>query len=126
MHFPFSLFFLLKIGLVPKPPCQKNVEQKQQFYIVNKQIIDDKNTVLMKYNTEAKMWVKHETAKYSYKNNKLELNIPREELGITENGFVFDFKWSDNPDRLDDPISLATGGDSAPDRRFNYRCIWEK
>jgi hypothetical protein len=27
---------------------------------------------------------------------------------------------------LKDPISLCLAGDSAPNRRFNYRCIWKK
>ena len=40
--------------------------------------------------------------------------------------FSFDFHWCDNPADLKDPISCASNGDSAPNRRFNYRCIWSK
>jgi hypothetical protein len=38
----------------------------------------------------------------------------------------FDFKWADNPTTLDNVISLCTHGDTAPNRRFNFRYIWKK
>jgi len=48
-------------------------------------------------------------------------------LGETvENPTGYDFKWSDNPVGMNDPISLCTGGDTTPNRRFNYRCNWRK
>jgi hypothetical protein len=37
-----------------------------------------------------------------------------------------DFKWSDNPEKLENPISFALNGDTAPNRRFNYRLKWKK
>ena len=37
-----------------------------------------------------------------------------------------DYKWSDNPTELVDPISLCVAGDTAPNRRFNYRFIWKE
>jgi hypothetical protein len=33
-------------------------------------------------------------------------------------------KGIDIPAEWDDPVSLCTDGDTAPNRRFNYRCIW--
>ena len=47
-------------------------------------------------------------------------------LGLTGDGFTFDFKWSDNAYELEDPISFCLHGDTAPNRRFNYRCIWNR
>jgi hypothetical protein len=38
----------------------------------------------------------------------------------------FDYHWADNPADLESPISLSMNGDSAPNRRFNYRAIWKK
>ena len=58
------------------------------------------------------------------KGAELALAIPRDALGLTGDAFTFDFKWADNPADLVDPISLCTAGDTAPNRRFNYRFIW--
>jgi hypothetical protein len=63
---------------------------------------------------------------YRYEGRGIEIAIPRKLLGLTGSRFTFDFHWVDNPDRLENPISLCTHGDSAPNRRFNYRCVWEK
>ncbi len=95
-------------------------------YLVNKEVDDHDNTMLMYYNQEEENWKKQSALKYNYANNQVEIEIPRDHLGLVGNHFTFDFKWSDNPAGLDDPISLCTGGDTAPNRRFNYRCIWEK
>jgi hypothetical protein len=64
--------------------------------------------------------------KYSYLGNQLELAVPRKFFGSTVDTLSFDFHWSDNPADLKDPISLCVNGDSAPNRRFNYRCIWSQ
>lgn len=63
---------------------------------------------------------------YRYKGKSLELAVPRKLLGLEGSAFSFDFHWCDNPADLTDPISLCVNGDSAPNRRFNYRCIWRK
>ena len=56
----------------------------------------------------------------------MELRVPRKLMGLTGDDVTFDFKWADNPQSLDTPISLCTDGDTAPNRRFNYRYIWQK
>jgi hypothetical protein len=71
-------------------------------------------------------WVKHADIKFGYTGNQLELAVPRKLIGLKGDAFSFDFHWSDNPADLKDPISLCVNGDSAPKRRFNYRCIWKK
>ncbi|MET6996447.1 hypothetical protein [Chitinophaga defluvii] len=97
-------------------------------FILNKEVKDDNTTTLMRYdaaNTNAP-WQQVATVKFRYAGNELEVAIPRTLLGLTGNQFVFDFKWSDNAAGLKDPISLCIDGDTAPNRRFNYRCIWKK
>lgn len=96
-------------------------------YLINKKVIDGNTTILMKYNPSNKKnpWVERATLNYSCKGNELELAIPRKLLGLTGNAFTCDFKWCDNPTDLINPISLCTDGDTAPNRRFNYRFIWE-
>jgi hypothetical protein len=97
-------------------------------FIVNKSIKSDITTTLMRYDSahQGSPWVEIAELKYSYFANKLEINLPRKLLGLAGNSFTFDFKWSDNPADLKDPISLCVDGDTAPNRRFNYRCIWKQ
>jgi hypothetical protein len=71
-------------------------------------------------------WIEKARLQYRYAGKQLELAIPRQLLGLAGDALSFDFHWCDNPTDLKDPISLCTSGDSAPNRRFNYRCIWKK
>ena len=56
----------------------------------------------------------------------VELAIPRKLLGKPGKRFSFSFKWADNPTLPGDIISVSTTGDTAPNRRFAYRFVWEK
>jgi hypothetical protein len=97
-------------------------------YLVNKKVVDEKTTTLMAFDPKNPLnpWVERAKLNYRYMGNELELDIPRNLLGLSDNAFTFDFKWCDNPADLNDPISLCVNGDTAPNRRFNFRCIWEK
>ncbi|MDR1368761.1 MAG: hypothetical protein LBJ72_01355 [Dysgonamonadaceae bacterium] len=93
-------------------------------FLINKNIKNDSETFISRYNGTS--WENISAIKYKYTDNQLEIAVPRKLLGIQGNRFTIDFKWSDNASELKDPISLCTGGDTAPNRRFNYRCIWNK
>lgn len=95
-------------------------------YVVNKSVIGPTRTTLMRYNARKAddPWETVALLDYRYAANRLELAVPRDLLGLRGDALEFDFKWADNPADLSDPISLCVGGDSAPNRRFNYRCIW--
>ena len=93
-------------------------------FLVNKQIGSDGMTSVMRY--DGKRWIVVARVPYAVSGNELELSIPRKLLGLTDKNIEFDFKWADNPSGLTTPISLCTGGDTAPNRRFNYRYIWHK
>jgi hypothetical protein len=94
-------------------------------FLVNKQLTDLKTTAVLRY--DGKAWVEAAQVPFAVQGNKLELAIPRTLPGLGDrDAFTFDFHWADNPSVLDTPISLCTHGDSAPNRRFNYRCIWKK
>jgi hypothetical protein len=97
-------------------------------YIINKKVVDDKTSTLMAYdaNNVANPWVEKAKLNYRTNGNALEIAVPRNLLGLSGNALTFDFKWCDNPADLKDPISLCINGDSAPNRRFNYRCIWQQ
>ena len=93
-------------------------------FLVNGQVIDARTTTIRRF--EEGIWKDVAQADLRYAGNALELVVPRALLGLTGDALSFDFHWSDHPAELKDAISLATDGDSAPNRRFNYRCIWNK
>ena len=95
-------------------------------FIINKSIKSDRLTTLMQYDSEKGEWCHAADIAMRYADNHLELSISREALNLTGDSFTFDFKWTDNPAGLDNPISLCLDGDTAPNRRFNYRMIWRK
>ena len=93
-------------------------------FLVNKNLLGDNLSEVLRY--ENGNWVSAGNAKYSYAGNELELSIPMKLLGVSGKNISFDFKWADNPGELIDPISICLHGDTAPNRRFNYRFIWNK
>jgi hypothetical protein len=95
-------------------------------FLVNKNFVNKNYTTLKQYSKASNSWVDKAHIPFRYKGNKLELSIPRNKLQLTGNSITFDFHWADNPADIKSPISLCTDGDSAPNRRFNYRCIWKK
>ena len=97
-------------------------------YLINWRVVDEKTTTIMRYTPGAPngSWVEVAHLNYRYSGKALEMAVPRKLLGLSGDAFTFDFHWCDNPSDLKDPISLCTSGDSAPNRRFNYRFIWKK
>jgi hypothetical protein len=97
-------------------------------YLINRRVVDGKTTTIMRYSPEAPHgpWVEAARLNYRYAGKALELAVPRKLMGLKGEAFTFDFHWCDNPADLKDPISLCISGDSAPNRRFNYRCIWKE
>jgi len=96
-------------------------------FLINKKISGE-TTMLMEYNpgNPDNPWTEKVELQYRFSNTSLELAVPRDLLGLPGDAFSFDFKWADNPADLKDPISLCTDGDTAPNRRFSYRCIWKQ
>lgn len=95
-------------------------------FIVNQNVKSDRTTTLMRYDNEKGEWIFVIDISMRYAENKIELAIPRNLLNLPTEVFTLDFKWADNPAELEDPISLCLNGDTAPNRRFNYRLIWNK
>jgi hypothetical protein len=97
-------------------------------YLINQSVLSDHTTTLKRFTPGADggNWVDVARLNYRYAGAALELAVPRKLLGLSGNHFAFDFHWCDNPTDLKDPISLCISGDSAPNRRFNYRCIWKE
>ncbi len=96
--------------------------------LINKTVVDKNTTTLMRYEAGRpdQPWRECARLRYRYRGRELELAIPRHLVRLTGDAVAFDFHWCDHPADLHDPISLCVNGDSAPNRRFNYRCIWRK
>jgi len=96
--------------------------------LINQRVQDESTSTLMRYDpgSPGNPWVEVAPIDYRYSGKALELAVPRELAGWNGDSLIFDFHWSDNPAELTDPISLCVAGDSAPNRRFNYRCIWSE
>jgi len=92
-------------------------------YLVNASVPDAKTTTVKK-NLGGWKWSEGIKVSYRVAGNKMEVAIPRSVLGLPARGdFAFDFHWADNIQKTDDIIEFAVSGDSAPDRRFNYRYL---
>ncbi|UCD49744.1 MAG: hypothetical protein JSW27_19695 [Phycisphaerales bacterium] len=89
-------------------------------YLVNRDVISDQQTHVRRFGADG-IWRNMTIAEYRYNGNQMELAVPRSALGMAEDPVAFDFHWADNLQRLDDVIEFALHGDSAPNRRFNYR-----
>ena len=92
--------------------------------LINKDITSSGKGNVLKY-ADGK-WIKAGEYNFAVSGNKLELAVPKALLGVSGKSMTFDFKWADNTGELVDPISLCLKGDTAPNRRFNYRFVWNK
>ncbi len=87
-------------------------------YLVNSK--PGPTTTSLMRTSEGWKWKQVESVSYQVAGNKMELRIPRRELGLYGKRVKLDFHWADNIQKPDDIIEFAVSGDSAPDRRFNY------
>lgn len=88
-------------------------------YLVNLEVPSDTETVVKAWRNGG--WQTVGRATYRVNGNGLELAIPRPLVQMTAEKPTFDFHWADNPQTLDDVSEFAVHGDSAPNRRWNYR-----
>ncbi|NDP22958.1 MAG: hypothetical protein GZ091_18045 [Paludibacter sp.] len=97
-------------------------------FIINRNVKDRNTTTLMRYDSlqSENPWLEVAELKFNYSGNELEISVPRKLLQLNADSFALDFKWSDNAAELKDPISFCLNGDTAPNRRFNYRFIWKQ
>jgi hypothetical protein len=67
------------------------------------------------------VWTSAGTVDFQTLENKMELALPRTLAGLSADPLEFDFHWADNVQVEDDIAEFSISGDSAPNRRFNYR-----
>ena len=89
-------------------------------YVVNYPVVSATSTTLKK-SAAGWNWKTVRNVSYRAKGNAMEISIPRAALGLAGKPVAFDFHWADNIQKPADIIEFSVSGDSAPDRRFNYR-----
>lgn len=91
-------------------------------YRINGKVVDAASTPLQSARPDG-LWQDKTTVSYSVSGNEMELRLPKDLLGLSGPKFSFQFHWADNIQKSGDILEFARSGDSAPERRFNYRYI---
>ena len=89
-------------------------------YAVNLEVLGDQETVVKAWRSGN--WETIGQVPYRLNGNGLELAIPRALIGQAGHAPAFDFHWADNIQGGSDGVAeFGVNGDSAPNRRSNYR-----
>jgi hypothetical protein len=88
-------------------------------YIVNQEVKDSGESTVKRWHEGN--WEIVGQAQFQVQGNQLELAVPRTLLGKTGSAPAFDFHWADNIQGFTGVAELGVHGDSAPNRRWNYR-----
>jgi len=91
-------------------------------FVVNLDVRDRRTTSLHALKGPGWKPEKVTEIRYAAVGSGIELAIPRKLLGIAPKAPVkLDFHWADNIQKRGEIVEFAINGDSAPQRRFNYR-----
>jgi len=89
-------------------------------YVVNRSVSSPTTASLSQWTASG--WIDLTEVSYRVAQNELEVAIPRMAIGLSAtNPLTIEFKWADNIQSISNVNEFALHGDSAPDRRFNYR-----
>ncbi len=106
--------------LIKMPDTLPNWEGYQ--YIINRRGVQEHTTVLERSMGGYAWETVNDHITYAVSGCKLELAVPRIDLGIASNAeeILLDFKWHDNMQTAGDFLEFYLNGDSAPNSRFHY------
>lgn len=88
-------------------------------YVVNREVTSEESTAVKLWRNGA--WETVGGGRYRVNGNGMEVSVRRELVGETQGEPSFDFHWADNIQPFGDVSELGVNGDSAPNRRWNYR-----
>lgn len=95
-------------------------------YMVNAEVLSSKTTTLKTVRDNG-TWSTAARISFRAAGNELELQIPLSAIGHRPGERIsLGFHWADNIPSRTDITAFSTGGDSAPNRRFNYRYVVEE
>jgi hypothetical protein len=88
-------------------------------YVLNLEVPSDKETTVKAWRDGS--WATVAKANYRVSGNGMELSVPRAAIAQNRAKPGLDFHWADNIQSLDEISEFGVNGDSAPNRRWNYR-----
>jgi hypothetical protein len=88
-------------------------------FLVNHEMSSGSETSLKAW--EQGDWITVGRGSYKASGNALEISLSRKSIGQDEKDPCFDFHWADNIQSFADVSEFGVHGDSAPNRRWNYR-----
>ncbi len=88
-------------------------------FVINLETPSDSETTVKAWKDGA--WVNAGAGTYRVNGNAMEISVPRVIINEAEAKPAFDFHWADNIQGFGDVSELGVNGDSAPNRRWNYR-----
>jgi hypothetical protein len=88
-------------------------------YVVNLEVLSDRLTTVKAWRRGG--WETVGQAQYRVHGNGLEVSLRRDLVGQAKTPPAFDFHWADSIQGFGDVSELGVNGDSAPNRRANYR-----
>ncbi len=88
-------------------------------YIINKEVPSETETTVKAWKDGD--WQTVGQASYRVNGNGMELAVPRNLTGLDDGTPSFDFHWADNIQSFEGVSEFGVNGDSAPNRRWNYR-----
>ena len=88
-------------------------------FIVNAEVLDDRQTTVKAW--QGRGWKTVGRGHYAKEGNQMEVAIARSLVKQARAEPAFDFHWADNIQGFGDVSELGLNGDSAPNRRWNYR-----
>ncbi|HWI56547.1 MAG TPA: hypothetical protein VNZ22_04935, partial [Bacillota bacterium] len=88
-------------------------------YVVNLEVPSDTETIVKAWRVGSWQTVGKATCRVN--GNGMEIAIPRALIGQGSKPPASDFHWADNLQSFGDISELGVNGDSAPNRRWNYR-----
>jgi hypothetical protein len=97
----------------------KNTGWEGYDFVINNKVVDEKTTTLTRLNNDGTLG-ESINIPFHASENKLMLKVNRSDLS-ENNKLSFDFHWVDNMGEIGNIIGFFVDGDSAPERRANYR-----
>ncbi|MGC9326263.1 MAG: hypothetical protein ACP5I1_01385, partial [Candidatus Hinthialibacter sp.] len=93
-------------------------------FVANLETISERESTLKTWQNRS--WATAAKIPFRVNGNGMELAIPRRWIGREKGNPSLDFHWADNIQSFKGVSELGVNGDSAPNRRWNYRFITEE
>ena len=89
-------------------------------YVINRMSPVGKKVIVEKNIGGRWEWEEIGRSAYAVNNNKLEMEISRQLLNLSDNEIDIEFKWNDNMQENGNIMDFYVNGDTAPGGRFNF------